>query len=108
MDVVNLGFAAFFIGILLSFGLPYLNVWLDTGEKFEVKKIISEVLGGLVAGLFIIVTPGFVEQLQAIASTYDYTSLYFISVMLMSMGGGFSGNMVEKLGKSGYTKFIKG
>lgn len=104
MDVVNLGFIAFFLGIFLSFFLPYLTAWLNTGESFEPKKIVSEVLGGLLAGLFIIVTPGFVEQLQSIASTYDYMSLYFISVMLMSMGGGFSGNMVEKLGKAGYAK----
>lgn len=104
MDAVNLGFVAFFVGILLSFGLPYLNVWLTSDEKFNVKKIASEVIGGLVTGLFIISAPGFVDQLQSIASTYDYTSLYFISVMLMSMGGGFSGNMVEKLSKAGYNK----
>ncbi len=98
MDIVNLGIVGYFLGVLLSFGLPYLHKWLNEGVRFDIKKVISEILGGIFVALAIVATPGFVEQLTSIASTYDYPSLYFIGVMLMAMGGGFSGNMVEKLG----------
>ena len=100
MDVVNLGIIAYFLGILLSFGYPYLIKWLNTGEAFDWRRVVSQVLGGIVAGLIAIVAPGFIEQLTDIASAYDYQALYFISVMLMSYGAGSLGNTTENLGRA--------
>jgi drug/metabolite transporter (DMT)-like permease len=97
---VNLGIAAYFIGAFVSVMFPYLIAWLETGEKFNWRYIVSRLLGVLVVGLFAIVAPGFTDHLIELAGTYDYAALYFIAVMMTTFGSSQLGRETEKFGKA--------
>lgn len=98
MDFVNLGFVAYFVGIVLSVMYPYLTTYLETGESFEWRYVWSRLIAAIIAGGIAVVSPGFVEWLQTTASGYEYPALYFLAVMFTTFGVGQFGRTTQRLG----------
>lgn len=97
MDIVTLGIVAYFLGLAFSVVYPYIVVFLETGEPFEPRMIISRLLGVIVIGLAAIAAPGFVTELRNLAGIYEYEFLYFLSVFVATYGSGSLGRTTEKL-----------
>jgi len=104
MDIVNLGFIAYFVGIVLSVAYPYLSAYLDTGESFEWRYATSRLIAAMIAGGLAVVVPGFVDWLTATAAQYDYPTLYFLAVMFTTFGVGQFGRETQKLGSATVNK----
>lgn len=100
MDVVNLGIVAYFVGILLSVGYPYLTAYLETGESFDWKYTVSRLVAAIIGGGVAIIAPGFIDWLVETAGNYDYPALYFLAVMFTTFGVGAFGRETQKLGSA--------
>lgn len=97
MDYVTMGFIAYFLGGILSVVYPYFTTWLETGESFDWRYVVSRILAVVLTGLTAIIAPGFVTWLVGLAANYDYPALYFIAVLMTTFGAGQFGRESEKL-----------
>jgi hypothetical protein len=97
MDSVTLGIVAYFVGLLWSVFYPYIVVYLESGENFNLRLVLSRILGIIMVGLAAIAAPGFVSELRDLAGLYEYQFLFFLSVFVATYGSGSIARTTEKL-----------
>lgn len=97
MDPVTVGIVAYFVGLLWSVFYPYIVVYLETGERFNLRLVLSRILGIIMVGLAALAAPGFVSELRDLAGLYEYQFLYFLSVFIATYGSGSIARTTEKL-----------
>lgn len=96
MDEVTIGVITYIIGAILAVLWPYLNNYLNTGESFDFKKILGNLLGALGGVVVLITVPNFADSLAELATQYDYQYLYILAVAVLGFGSSAIGSFAKK------------
>lgn len=98
MNNITIGLVAYFVGMITSVLYPYLTAYLEYKQPFDPKYAVSRIIGTVLTGLTVIISPGFTDWLERTSVGYQHPILYAVAVFLTTFGAGAIARETQKIG----------